>query len=144
MSIASILKSNVGIFEKAARLKITFAFKGTISIYDLWDMKAGELDALYRSLNKELKNSVSEGEGLITPRKTGVDAILELKAEIVKYVYTVLEAENDKKSKAADRKRRSDEVLARMAKKQDEALDGMSIEDLKKELDAINAEGDDE
>lgn len=107
-------------------------------------MKASELDALYRSLVKELKNSASEGEGLITPRKTGADAILELKAEIVKYVYTVLESENDKKSKNADRKRRSDEVLARMAKKQDEALDGMSLEDLKKELDAINAEGDDE
>ena len=144
MSTASILKSNVGLFEKASRLKITFAFKGTLSIYDLWDLKPADLDALYRSITKELKNATSEGEGLIKTRKSTSDAIMSFKAEIVKYVYDVLDAENDKQVKAADRKRRSDEVLSRMAKKQDEALDGMSLEDLKKELDAINAEGDEE
>lgn len=136
--------SNVNIFEKATRLKITFQFRGTISIYDLWDLKITDLDLLYRSLNKELKNSASEGEGLLATRKTKADALLELKLELVKYVYGVLTAEAEKRAKAAERKLKSDAILDRMAKKQESELDAMSLEDLKKELDAINAEGDDE
>ena len=136
--------ATTNIFEKATRLKITFPFRGTLSIYDLWDLKVGDLDTLYRSLTAELKRSQSEGEGLLASRKTKADSILELKIELVKYVFEVISAENEKRAKSADRKRRSNEILARMAKKQDEALDGMSMEDLKKEFDAIQAEGDEE
>lgn len=120
------------IFEKATRLKITFPFRGTISLYDLWDLKLEELDALYRSLNKQTQVSAAEGEGLIRTRKSKEDSILELKKEIVKHVFSVLSDEKDKKVAQVARKARQQEILSVITKKKGEALEGKSLEDLEK------------
>jgi NAD(P)H-nitrite reductase large subunit len=134
--------SNTNIFEKATRLKITFNFKGTISIYDLWDLKLEDLDVLYRQLNKESKTSAAEGEGLLGSRKTKADAVLDLKKEIVKYIFTVLSEEKDKKAAQALRKQKGQELLALIAEKEKEGLKGKSVDDLRKEFAELQTADD--
>ena len=134
--------SNTNIFEKATRLKITFNFKGTISIYDLWDLKLEDLDVLYRQLNNESKTSAAEGEGLLGSRKTKADAVLDLKKEIVKYIFTVLSEEKDKKAAQALRKQKGQELLALIAEKEKEGLKGKSVDDLRKEFAELQTADD--
>lgn len=136
--------SNTNIFEKAARLGVTFPWKGSVNIYDLWNLQLGELDALYRQLSKESKNSAAEGEGLLSTRKSKADAILELKKELVKYVFTVLSEEKEKKASQALRKQKGQELLALIAEKEHEGQKGKSLDDLRKEFSDLQTFEDDE
>lgn len=128
------------LFEKALRNKVTFNFKGTISLYDLWDLKLEEIDSLYRTLSKEAKATESEGEGLLATRTTKANAAIKLKLDILKYVFETLRAENEKKEKSAERKRKSQELLALISEKEGDALKGKSVEELRAEFAALQSE----
>lgn len=128
------------LFEKALRNKVTFNFKGTISLYDLWDLKLEEIDSLYRTLSKEAKATESEGEGLLATRTTKANAAIKLKLDILKYVFETLRAEKEKKEKSAERKRKSQELLALISEKEGDALKGKSVEELRAEFAALQSE----
>lgn len=128
------------LFEKALRNKVTFTYKGTISLYDLWDLKLEQLDEVYRSLSKEAKASESEGEGLLATRATKASAALKLKLDIVKYVFETLAAEKDKKAKAAERKQKAQDLLALISEKEGDALKGQSLDELRAQFAALQAE----
>ena len=130
------------LFEKALRNGVTFTYKGTISLYDLWNLKLEQLDEIYRSLSKEAKTSEAEGEGLLATRATKASSALKLKLDIVKYVFETLAAEKDKKAKAAERKQKAQELLALISEKEGDALKGKSLEELRAEYIAL--QGDDE
>ena len=115
------------LFIMATRKKFRFPFKGMISIEDLWDLSVQNLDNVFKTLNAEVKQ-VRE-ESLLTTKSTE-DAELDAKIEIVKYIVKIKLEEADKKKQAAamrEQKRRIQEILAN---KQDEALQGKSIEEL--------------
>ena len=115
------------LFIMATRKKFRFPFKGMISIEDLWDLSIQNLDNVFKALNAEVKQ-VRE-ESLLTTKSTE-DTELDAKIEIVKYIVKVKLEEADKKKQAVARleqKRRIQEILAN---KQDEALQGKSIEEL--------------
>ncbi len=115
------------LFIMATRKKFRFPFKGMISIEDLWDLSVQNLDNVFKALNAEVKQ-VRE-ESLLTTKSTE-DTELDAKIEIVKYIVKVKLEEADKKKQAVARleqKRRIQEILAN---KQDEALQGKSIEEL--------------
>lgn len=124
-------------FEKASRLKIRYqTSRGAITVEDLWDVPLVDasgfsLDAIARGLSKQLKE---EGEeSFITP--TNKNYKLETAFEIVKHVIKTKLEEIDKLNILAENKKRQGKLLAIIEKKQDAALENLSIEELKEMME---------
>ena len=122
------------IFEYASRNKVRFPFKGMISVEDLWDLSLTNLDSIYKTLNKQVKQS--EEESLLST-KASVDTELEVQIAIVKYIVSVKLAEKEAAEKASVKKAQKQKIMSIIATKQDEALQNSSIDDLKKMLDEL-------
>ena len=127
--------TTTNIFEYAVRNKVRFPFKGMISAEDLWDLSLTNLDSIYKTLNKEIKQS--EEESLLTT-KTSVDTELEIQIAIVKHIVTVKLEEQEVREKAAAKKAQKQKIMSIIATKEDEELQNTSVEDLKKMLDELN------
>ena len=123
------------IFEYAVRNKVRFPFKGMISVEDLWDLSLTNLDSIYKTLNKQIKQS--EEESLLAT-KTSVDTELEVQISIVKYIVSVKLEEQEAREKAAAKKAQKQKIMSIIATKEDEALQNTSVEGLKKMLDELN------
>ena len=125
-------------FEKASRLKLRFRMRnGMISVEDLWDLKLEDLDKLAIGLNKELKESAEES--FISKKKTG-STVTELKFEIVKHVIDTKLAEDEKRTRRAEIKAKRDQLMSLIQQKELSELESKSVEDLKKELEALEQE----
>ena len=122
------------IFEYASRNKVRFPFKGMISVEDLWDLSLTNLDSIYKTLNKQVKQS--EEESLLST-KASVDTELEVQIAIVKHIVSVKLAEKEAAEKASIKKAQKQKIMSIIATKQDEALQNSSIDDLKKMLDEL-------
>ena len=122
------------IFEYATRNKVRFPFKGMISVDDLWDLSLTNLDSIYKTLNKQVKQS--EEESLLST-KSNVDTELEVQIAIVKHIVSVKLAEKEASEKASAKKAQKQKIMSIIATKQDEALQNSSIDDLKKMLDEL-------
>ena len=123
------------IFEYAVRNKIRFPFKGIISVEDLWDLSLVNLDCIYKTLNKQVKQS--EEESLLNT-KTSVDTELEVQIAIVKHIVAVKLAEKEAREKAHSKREQKQKIMSIIATKENEALQNSSIEDLKKMLDDLD------
>ena len=121
-------------FEYATRNKVRFPFKGLISVEDLWDLSLTNLDSIYKTLNKQVKQS--EEESLLNT-KTTVDKELDVQVAIVKHIVAVKLAEQEAREKASAKKAQKQKIMAIIASKQDEALQNSSVEDLQKMLDEL-------
>lgn len=115
------------IFEKAAMNKYRFPFKGQISVEDLWDLKLQDLDSVFKQLNKMKK--VNEEESLLEA-KSAADVELEDKIQIVKFIVKYKQDEIAARSAAKDKKERNQKIMSIIERKQNEALEGKSIEEL--------------
>lgn len=122
------------IFEYATRNKVRFPFKGMISVEDLWDLSLTNLDSIYKTLNKQVKQS--EEESLLST-KASVDTELEVQIAIVKYIVSVKLAEKEAAEKASAKKAQKQKIMSIIATKENEALQNNSIDDLKKMLDEL-------
>ena len=122
------------IFEYATRNKVRFSFRGLISVEDLWDLSLTNLDAIYKDLKKQSKQS--EEESLLNI-KTQEDELLNVQIEIVKYIVSVKLAEKEAREKASTKKAQKQKIMSIIAAKQDEALQNSSIDDLQKMLDEL-------
>ena len=127
--------TTTNIFEYAVRNKVRFPFKGMISVEDLWDLSLTSLDSIYKTLNKQIKQS--EEESLLTT-KTSVDTELEIQIAIVKYIVSVKLEEQVAREKAAAKKAQKQKIMSIIATKEDEALQNSSVDDLRKMLDELN------
>ena len=126
--------ATTNIFEYAVRNKIRFPFKGMISAEDLWDLSLANLDSIYKTLNKQIKQS--EEESLLVT-KTNVDTELEVQIAIVKHIVSVKLEEQDAREKAAAKKAQKQKIMAIIATKEDEALQNSSVDDLRKMLEEL-------
>lgn len=124
------------LFEMATRNKFRFPFKGMISVEDLWDLSVQNLDAVFKALNAEVKQ-VKE-ESLLATKSTE-DAILDAKIEIVKHIVKVKLEEAEQKQQAAAKREQKRRLQELIATKQDEALQGKSVEELQAMLSALDA-----
>ena len=126
--------TTTNIFEYAVRNKVRFPFKGMISVEDLWDLSLTNLDSIYKTLNKQVKQSEEES---LLKTKTSVDTELEVQIAIVKHIVSVKLAEKEAAEKASAKKAQKQKIMSIIATKENEALQNSSIDDLKKMLDEL-------
>lgn len=122
------------IFELASRMKIRFAYRGMITVEDLWDLSVQELDRIFQKLNKALKES--KEESLLSPQAKE-DSDLAISVAIVRHIVEVKLAEAAIALAAVERKAKKQKILEILADKQDDSLRNMSQEDLTKMLEDL-------
>ena len=126
--------NNTNIFEAASKNKYRYPYKGMITTEDLWDLTQAQLDMVYKALNK----GVSEAQVSSLMRKvTDVDVELLNKIEIVKYIFNAKEAEAEARKNDAAKHAKKQRILDILAQKQEDALQNMSEDELKKMLDEL-------
>lgn len=123
----NINMSEVNLFEVATRNNYQFPFRGLINVIDLWDLSLTNLDSVFKILNAEVKKS--EEESLLNT-KSKEDEELSNKIEIVKYIVGVKLAEKEAKEDEKKNREMKQRLLAIKAKRQNEALENLSDEDL--------------
>lgn len=128
--------SDINIFEYAAKNKLRFPFRGSITTEDLYDLSPANLDSIYKTLSREAKKN--EEESLLAD-KSANDVQLGVKIDIIKYIVAEKLAANERMKKAAATKLQADKIRAVLAKKQDAALENMSQEELQKMLEDLGA-----
>ena len=122
------------VFENATRGKYRFSFRGSITVEDLWDLSPQNLDIIYKSLTKELKQSQEES---LLVKKTEVDAVLDDKINLVKYIVLTKLKEEDQRNKEREFKEKKQKILGLIADKQDNELQSKSIDELKDMLESL-------
>lgn len=121
-------------FEYAVRNKVRFPFKGLISVEDLWDLTPTNLDSIYKTLNKQVKQS--EEESLLNT-KTSVNTELEVQIAIVKHIVSVKLEEQEARAKAVAKREQKQKIMEIIAAKQDESLHNASVEELQAMLENL-------
>lgn len=124
----------MSIFEVATKEKYRFPYKGLISVEDLWDLTAAQLDGIYKTLNAEKKTA--QEESLLAKRTKEEDALLT-KLEIVKYIFAQKQAEVEERKHQKENAEKRQRILEIIANKQDAALQDKSVEDLQKMLEEL-------
>ena len=128
-------------FEKASRLKLRFdTVQGLVSVEDLWDIPLvnhrgkANLDDIAKYLYKQLKDSDTES---FVVKATKKDETLQLKFDLVKHVIEVRLAENEAAALLQTNKEKKQKLLMLIAQKENEALSGTSLEELRAMADSL-------
>lgn len=123
------------IFEYATRHKLRFAFKGVLSVEDLWDLNPESLDNIYTTLVREQRKHADDS--LLTS-KSDEDTELLVKIDIVRYIFETKESERKAREAEAERSAQKQRILGIIADKQDAELKNMSVEELQAKLNELN------
>ena len=122
------------IFEVATRNKMRFAFRGLVSVEDLWDLSTKDLDSIFKTLNTQLKQ---EKEESLLEVKTQQNEELDTKVQIVKYIVQVKLAEEQARLNARKIKEQKQKILEILSVKEDTDLQNKSTEELTKMLNEL-------
>jgi hypothetical protein len=117
----------MSIYKQALRKHIRFEFKGLRSTEELWELKLEDLDGLFQQLNSQRK-SRSE-ESLLSDKSTETTE-LDLKIEIIKDIVETLLKEKADRQEAAAKTAQKKKILEAIARKNDSALEDMTVEEL--------------
>lgn len=123
----------MNLFEIASREKYRFPYNGLISVEDLWDLTMPQLDRVYKALSKESK---TQGEDSLMDEVT-IDKRLTNMIEIVKHVFSVKQEEAEARKAAAENKKKRERIAEIVAQKEYEALNNLSVDELKKIMSEI-------
>ena len=132
----------MNLFELATRQAFRFpSNKGPLTTEQLWDLPLQsrtnfDLDSVAKAVNAQLK-AVTEESFVATTEKPG-KALAERQLEIVKHIIATKIAENEHARTLAERRAKREKLLGLLEKKQDATLEGMSIEQIKAELAALD------
>jgi len=122
-------------FEFALRNKVRFPYKGMISVEDLYDLSARELDSVFKTLNAQVKKSQEES---LLATKTKEDETLSVQIEIVKYIFNTKLAEAEAAKQSRELKEKKQMLLGLIAEKENEELKNKSADELKAMLKSLN------
>jgi hypothetical protein len=132
----------MNIFEQASRKALGFSSaRGYIKTEDLWTIplqsKSGfDLDNIAKDHNAALK-AVTD-ESFVVTADHPLKAELTLKMEIIKHIIAVKLQERKDALDAAAKAEKRQKLLAVLEKKQDEALEGLSPEEIQAQLAALS------
>jgi len=121
------------LFAIATREKYRFPFRGQITVEDLWDLTPAQLDSVYKTLNKTA--TAQTEESLLA--ENAVDTTTANMIEIVKHIFGVKKQEAEERKTAAEKSEKRKHILEILAKKQDDALQNKSEDELKKLLEEL-------
>ena len=126
------------LFETALRGKFRFEYKGLISTEDLYDLKIEQLDKIYSGLSDKL-DVANKGSLLnnVTTNKTKEQQMIDMKMQIVKYIFDVKVKEQEDRKLAKEKKEQKQKILALLDEKESEELKNKSIDELKKLLEKL-------
>lgn len=134
----------MNMFERASRLKLRFSTTiGELTTEQLWDLPLTargdrpDLDKIARAVHSELKGMEEVSFVDISPDPRRGD--LELKLEILKHVIAAKKAAAESVERAQANAQRREKLLAALAQKDDEALKGLSREELQAEIEKLSA-----
>lgn len=123
--------SDMNLFEVATRANYQFPFRGMINVIDLWDLSLTNLDSVFKTLNAEVKKFEEES---LLHTKSKEDEEISNKIEIVKYIVNVKLNEKKKRENDIKNAETRQKLLEIKAKRQNDALENMSDEELDKAL----------
>lgn len=119
------------IFELATKKRLRFPHNGVIDTEGLWQLSVTKLDAIYKVLNAEAKQTKEES---LLDTKTAKDEELELKIEIVKHIVKTKQEESKALKDAVTKKEEKQKLLNILDRKENEALESLSAEELRKKI----------
>lgn len=123
-------------YKQASKLKLRFnTEKGSLTVEQLWDCSRAMLARSIKSVNEILKELEPTGD-LDFLTDSGVvkasDPENTLRFKILKDIYITKTEEANAKRDEAEIRLHNDKIDRIIARKQDEELDSMSLEDLEK------------
>lgn len=130
--------SDVNIFEQATREDLMFQLPvGELNVQALWKLKPtkrnGKLVDDLAIYEQDLQEQLSKFNGVRrrgSIAKTQEQNTLELKLAIVSHILDVREAEEELAKQEASKKIHNDKIMALIAKKQEDKLGDLSVEEL--------------
>lgn len=131
------------LFERATRAKFRFTSpRGNLDTEQLWDLPLQsksffDLDTIAKGLNQALK-AASE-ESFVTPTSNPARGELTAKLDVVKAVIAYKIAENERRRTAANKASEKQFLLELLDKKRGDALGELSVDEIQKRLDALEA-----
>lgn len=126
------------LFQQAARKKFRFmSSKGALTVEQLWDLplqsRSGfDLDSIAKAINAELK--AANEESFVNTTNNPTVTHLQAQLELVKYIIQVKLEEGELAKKRAERATERQRLTEILHSKKDEALAGLSVEDIEKRL----------
>lgn len=122
-------------YKIASRKKLRIATnRGNLSVEQLWDLSKDEIGELAIAIRKRIadQRGVSGDSELdfLKPSAPKEETIDELTFRILKDIYQTKQAEEDKAHRRAAARENNRKILELIAKKQDEALESKSVEEL--------------
>lgn len=126
---------DINIFEFAAKNKLRFSYKGSISAEDLYDLKVEQLDTIYKTLRNEEKKLDEES---LLSTKTNEDIALSVKIEIVKHIVSDKLEQAEIKKKSIENAFKRKRLLEIKAKREDAAMESLSDDELNKMLEELS------
>lgn len=127
-------------YKKASQQKLRIATsRGMLSVEQLWDLPKEEIGQLAVALRKRIKDArgISGDSELdfLQPTEHAEETADELTFRILKDIYQTLQANEDSARRLAAKRQRNRKLLEVIARKQDQELEGKSIEELEKMLE---------
>lgn len=127
------MNTNRNLFEIATRNRFRFAYKGSLTVEDLWDLNLNDLDAIYKNLNRAIKRDSEES--LINENQVDQKTLDSI--ELVKYIFATKKAEMEQKKLEVENAEKKRKIMDILAAKQDESLHNATEEELRKMLSEL-------
>lgn len=128
-------------FEMASQFKFRYPYKvGLITTEDLWDLSLTQLDTVYKALSKEMHIILQDCDSLLytkSPDLFNKEQELTAKIDLVKYIFNCKQQMEELHRMEAERSAKKQHILEIIATKQENALQNMSEDELKKMLDEL-------
>lgn len=122
-------------YKEGIRAKLRFeTLRGVLSIEQLWDLPQTQLAKIVRNLKEKLKSESDDELAFLDDTAKQVDKIDQLKFNIVKDIYITKKREAEELRDIANTKEHNAKIIELIKKKQDEELQGRSVEELEKLL----------
>ena len=133
----------MNIFEQATRQKLRFpTARGLVATEDLWDIpllsKDGfNLNSIAKDVNSRVKIAGEENFVPTAVKPTAEAKREELRLEVIKHVIGVKVEEQNAAKKKAERAAEREKLVELLAKKQDAQLEGLSADEIRQRLAAL-------